>query len=154
MITTRSANKNDLEVIQVLNQEVFIDNQQYDPDLKMDWTKSPKGINYFTNLLNNPEFCCLIAEDAGKPVGYIAATPRKVSYLKGKYFEIDNMGVSPEYRSKGIGSLLIDKCLEWAKIKGYNKLHVNAYFTNKKALNFYKKNGFSEIDISLQINIQ
>ena len=154
MINIRTANKNDSEALQNLNQEVFIDNQQYDSDLKMDWSKSENGKNYFNKILNDPESCCFIAEENGQPVGYISASPRKVNYLKSKYFEIDNMGVAPKYRSKGIGSLLIDKCLGWAKIKGYNRLHVNAYFSNKKAVNFYKKNGFSETDISLQRNIQ
>lgn len=153
MINIRIANKNDLEIIQNLDQEVFVDNQKYDSDLKMDWTKSDDGKNYFNKILNDPESCCFIAEDAGKPVGYIIATPWKVNYLKSKYFEIDNMGVSPKYRSRGIGSLLIEECIAWAKTKGYKRMYVNSYFKNTKAVAFYKRNNFTEIDISLQRNI-
>lgn len=153
MINIRTANKNDLRILQDLNQELFIDNQQYDLDLRMDWPKSEDGKNYFNKILNDPKSCCFIAEENGKSVGYISASPRKINYLKSKWLEIDNMGVSFEYRSRGIGSLLINKCLECAKTKGYSKLYVNAYFANKGAINFYKKNGFSEIDISLQRNI-
>ena len=153
MIDVRTADKNDLETLQDLNQEVFVDNQQYDLDLRMDWSKSEDGKNYFNKILGDQESCCFIAEENGQPTGYISASPRKVNYLKSKYFEIDNMGVLPKYRSQGVGSLLIDKCLRWAKIKGYKKLHVNAYFANKKAVNFYKKNGFSEIDIGLEMGI-
>lgn len=119
----------------------------------MDWTKSDDGKNYFNKILNDLESYCLIAEDAGKPVGYIIATPWKVNYLKSKYFEIDNMGVSPKYRSRGIGSLLIEECIAWAKTKGYKRMYVNSYFKNTKAVAFYKRNNFTEIDISLQKNI-
>jgi len=153
MIDIRTANKNDLEIIQNLDQEVFVDNQKYDSDLRMDWTKSSEGINYFTNLINDPESCCLIAEDAEKPVGYITAAPRKITYFKTKHIEINGIGVAPKYRSQGIGSLLMEKCLEWARTKGYKKIYVNSYFKNTKAVDFYKKNGFSEIDICLQRNI-
>jgi ribosomal protein S18 acetylase RimI-like enzyme len=154
MIHIRTANRNDLEIIRNLDQEVFIDNQKYDSDLKMDWTKSGEGINYFTNLLNDHESCCLIAEDAEKPVGYIIATPRKITYFKTKHIEINGIGVTPKYQSQGIGSLLIEECIAWAKLKGYEKIYVNSYYKNTKAINFYKKGGFSEIDISLQKNIQ
>ena|SRR3989338_523887 len=153
MVCVRTANKNDLEILQDLNQEVFVDNQQYDSDLKMDWTKSEDGKDYFNKTLDDPESCYLIAKDAGKSVGYIIAIPRKVNYLKTKYIEIDNMGVTSAYRSKGVGTLLMEKCIEWAKTKGYTNLYVNVYFANKKGVNFYKKNGFSEIDICLQRNI-
>ncbi len=150
MVHIRTADKNEVKDIQNLNNEVFIDNQKYDSDLDMNWPQSDKGKEYFTKLLNNPDACCLLAEEDGKLVGYIAAAPKNISYRKSKFFEIENMGVIPEYRSKGIGSQLIQKCLEWAKNKGFQKLFVNAYFQNAKAIDFYKRNGFSEIDISLE----
>ena len=153
MIIIKQAKKKEVKELQKLNDEVFIDNQKYDPDLIIDWAKSDKGKAYFTNLLNNPTACCLVAEDNKKLVGYIAATPKDFGYRKNRYLEIENMGVIPGYRSKGIGSQLIQKCLEWTKDKGFKKAYVNYYFANSQALEFYKKNGFSEIDISLERNI-
>jgi len=153
VIKVRLANKNDLEIVQDLDQEVFVDNQKYDSDLKMDWTKSSEGINYFTNLLNDPESCCLIAEDAKKPAGYLTAAPRKITYFKTKQIEITGIGVTPKYRSQGIGSLLIEKCIVWARARGYKKAYVNSYVKNTEAIEFYRRNGFSEIDICLQRDI-
>jgi GNAT superfamily N-acetyltransferase len=43
--------------------------------------------------------------------------------------------------------------LEWAKLKGYQKMYVSAYFGNKDAIKFYKKNGFSEIDLGLEVDL-
>lgn len=108
---------------------------------------------YFTNLLNNSKSICLIAKDDNKNIGYLAACPKEIPYRLSRYIEIENMGVIPEYRSQGIGQKLIDECLKIAKDKGFQKVYVNAYFKNIGAINFYKKNGFTEIDISLEKNI-
>ena len=153
MVTIRHADKNEISDLQQLNNEVFIDNQKYDDDLDMNWAQSEKGKKYFTELLSNPGACCFIAEEHGIKVGYIAAGPKTVSSRKSRYFEIENMGVIPAYRSKGIGRMLMDECLKWAKTKGFQKAFVNSYFDNKQAIEFYKQNGFAEIDVSLEKNI-
>jgi ribosomal protein S18 acetylase RimI-like enzyme len=150
MINIRPANKDEVKVLQDLNDEVFIDNQKYDIDLDMNWAQSDRRKGYFTEVLNSPDAFCFIAEENGKEVGYIAAEPKIVSYRKSKYIEIENMGVIPEYRSKGVGSMLMNECLKWAKTQGFQKAFVNAYFDNTMAIDFYKRNGFLEIDVSLE----
>ena len=135
---------------QQLNQAVFVDNYQYDDDLDLNWALSVNGKKYFAERLTNPKACCLLAEEHGIPIGYIVAAPKEVEYVKSKYFEVENMGVIPEYRSKGIGKQLMNQCLSWAKKEGYQRAYVCAYFHNKKAVQFYKDNGFFDIDISLE----
>jgi diamine N-acetyltransferase len=150
MVNVRPANKNEVKDLQDLNDAVFIDNYKYDSDLDLNWAQSDKGHQYFTKLLDNPDSCCLIAEEDGRKIGYLAARPKPMSYRKSKYFEIENIGVIPEYRSKGIGTMLMNECLKWAKSQGFQKAYLNAYFDNHSAIEFYKRNGFSEIDLSLE----
>ncbi len=150
MLNIRLFRKDEVSDLQNLNDEVFIHNAEYDKDLDLTWAKSNKGRVYFTELLDNPEALCLIVEDEGKKVGYLAASPKKIDYRKSKYFEIENMGVTPEYRWKGIGKLIMNKCFEWAKSKGFEKAFVNSYIQNVEAIEFYKNNGFKEIDVSLE----
>ncbi len=152
-MTIRVARKDEVRVLQDLNDDVFVDNHKYDPDLKKDWAQSEAGREYFTGALNNPEAVCLVAEENGKQVGYLVAAPKNFGYRLSKYIEIENMGVSPDFRSKGIGVQLVDKCLELAKKKGYQKVYVNAYFENTKAIAFYEKCGLKKIDVSLERNI-
>jgi len=149
----RKATKDDIKTLQNLNDEVFVDNSKYDPDLKMDWAQSETGKEYFTDVVNNPNAICLITESEGKAIGYIAAGPKEFGYRLSKYLEIENMGVSPKHRSQGIGLKLIKECLKVAKERGFQKAYVNAYSENVGAINFYEKNGFNKIDISLEKDI-
>lgn len=149
-VKLRLANIDDVKILQELNQEVFVDNHQYDPDLIMEWALSEKGKHYFANLVQDNQAYCCLAEVNNKPVGYIAGREKKFGYRKSRYFEIENMGVIPEFRSKGIGALLINQTKEEAKKKGYQKIFVNSYFHNIKAIAFYKNHGMKEIDLSLE----
>lgn len=153
MITIVQAQMDEWSLLQDLNNEVFIDNTTYDPDLVLDWAHSELGAKYFKELVHNHIGLCLLAKDDGKAVGYIAASPKHIDYRKSRYLEIENMGVTPAYRSKGIGRQLIQTCKDWAKAQGFQKLFVNTYIMNTKAFDFYKKNGFEVIDISLEQSI-
>ena len=74
----------------------------------MDWATSEQGKDYFTQLLHKKDACTFIAQKDGKPVGYItAAPPADLSSRKSRYIEIENLGVNLQYRSHGIGAMLM-----------------------------------------------
>ena len=150
MILIRPATKDDIQVLQKLNKELFLDNQKYDPKLKMDWPMSEKGEEYFSELLDSEESIVLIANDNQIPVGYLAAEEREVDYRSGKCVFLENMEVSLEFRDKGIGGMLISELVNLANEKGVRKLYVTTYLKNNEALDFYRKNGFLDIDITLE----
>lgn len=149
MITIRKATIDDVQTLQDLNDLAFVDNSKYDKDINPEWAQSDSGKKYFSEVTQNPESCCLIAEDSGKPIGYIIAESKPMDYQKSKYLEIDNLGVIPEYQSRGVGSQLMEDCLKWGKSHGYQKAMVNTYLSNTRALEFYKEKGFAEIDVNL-----
>jgi len=150
MIKIRAGNIMDVSSLQNLNNEVFIDNAKYDEDIIQNWATGEGGKRYFTDLFLQENSLCLIAEEDNKSIGYLVARHKQIDYRKSRYLEIENMGVNPEHRGKGIGNLLLLECAKWAKKHNYQKLFVNAYTENKNAINFYKKNSFVEIDISLE----
>lgn len=57
--------------------------------------------------------------------------------------EIRSLAVKKESQKKGIGSLLVKKCLHEAKKLGVNKVFVLTYIPE-----FFKKTGFKELDKS------
>ncbi|NIF07489.1 GNAT family N-acetyltransferase [Chryseobacterium sp. Tr-659] len=56
--------------------------------------------------------------------------------------EIKNIAVAEPYRSKGIGSILIDKAKEIARDNHYKTLTVGTSDTGFQQIQFYEKNGF------------
>ena len=58
---------------------------------------------------------------------------------------IEGIFVDRNYRSKGIGKKLIDYCK-----KNYNTLSLNVYCKNKKAIEFYKREGFESCEKKLE----
>jgi ribosomal protein S18 acetylase RimI-like enzyme len=149
MIKIRTAGKDDVSALQKLNHELFLDNQKYDPELKVEWPMSEDGNKYFSELIDRESYV-LIAEDNENPVGYLVAEEREVEYRKGKSVFIENMGVSPSSQNKGIGGMLVSELVNLINEKGIKKIYVTTYLKNNKALDFYRKNGFSDIDITLE----
>ena len=61
----------------------------------------------------------------------------------GKYLEIDNFVVNPEYRSKGIGKLLTDFVEKKALDIGCSSIVLDAFTGNFGAHRFYYNQGYS-----------
>lgn len=56
--------------------------------------------------------------------------------------------VSPEFRGKHVGEMLVKHCLEQARICNYKVLQFNAVVaSNTVALNLYKKLGFTQLGV-------
>jgi ribosomal protein S18 acetylase RimI-like enzyme len=54
--------------------------------------------------------------------------------------------VKDEYKMKGIGKKLVEKIIEDARIKNYERMRLDTLNTMEAALNLYRKNGFYEIE--------
>lgn len=54
------------------------------------------------------------------------------------------MGLLPKYRGHGLGSQLLHKTLEHAKLIGLEKVELHVYTTNTSAIALYKKHGFEQ----------
>lgn len=62
----------------------------------------------------------------------------------GKYLELDNVVVSSEYRSKGVGKLMSDFLEDLARREGCETMMLDAYLENEKAHAFYEREGFTK----------
>lgn len=54
------------------------------------------------------------------------------------------LGVLEEYRGNGIGSHLLQRGLEWAAARGYEKVYQSIPATNEEAIEFLETHGWSE----------
>ena len=64
---------------------------------------------------------------------------------------LDDLCVDENCRSKGIGKALYEAVVETAKNNGCYNLTLNVWAFNKRAYDFYKKLGFEEQKIGMEI---
>lgn len=55
---------------------------------------------------------------------------------------LSRMIVKPEYRNQGIGSIIIDYLIEYAKNLGYKEMSLGVDIDNNNAKHLYEKKGF------------
>jgi RimJ/RimL family protein N-acetyltransferase len=99
-----------------------------------------KWINGFAK---QPAALLLVAEYDGKVVGLLdfCTRPRRKAAHSGEL----GISVHPDYQGQGIGKTLLSVLLDWAKEhKQVEKVFLNVFATNAKAIALYKKLGFIE----------
>ena len=88
-----------------------------------------------------------VAKANGEDVGGGGIFPTKG--LDPKTCELVKMYVSPAVRGKGLGKLLLNRCIEEAKNAGYKMMYIETMPELTTAIEMYKKNGFTFIPGSL-----
>lgn len=94
-------------------------------------------------------------DEVHKPIGVITIVKGKAIYNLGDFGIITELFILPEFRSKGVGALLIGKAKQYCKLRGWRKLEVGAPSVQARPLTFefYKKNNFIEKGPKLRLEI-
>ena len=99
--------------------------------------ESSNNIDYYNNYdENNTNYDIIVAKENNKIIGSI--TMYKLELFTFSFqpaIEIFNVGVSKEYRNKGIAKKVFEYIIKYAKENGYNSIHLtcldNAYNAHK-----------------------
>lgn len=86
----------------------------------------------------------LIAEIAGKPVGYakLIAGSTEVGITAARPVELSRLYSHQEFLGKGVGQDLMDACFERAISHNHDLMWLGVWNYNPRAQRFYEKNGF------------
>lgn len=153
-IKIRQSTKDDWKHVQRLNIEVYENSFQFDSHMDHQDPYSESSIKEYQDDVINPNKFCVLAEVDGNPVGYLVGSENNLPWRTNKRGEIHHMGVSPAYRSHGIGSMLVKEFKSWCLSRGITHLAATAYFADSKAREFYERQGLSPIDVSLEGEIK
>ena len=104
-----------------------------------------------TDRVNTPIFAAILE---GELVGYCfcvrqaqtAASMRKITTLY-----IDDLCVDAALRGRGIGKVLYDYAVEFARDQGYYNLTLNVWACNPSAMRFYEKCGLSVQKVGMEL---
>jgi diamine N-acetyltransferase len=112
---------------------------------------------YIEEVINDDSKSLFVAEVESKVVGFAECFVVKSSSFpvirKREWVQLDNIAVKRDYQNHRLGSLLLDKVLEWAKNKGINRVELKVYSFNLKAVNFYAEKGFRDLNKTMYLNL-
>jgi len=94
-------------------------------------------------------YLCLGAYDREVLIGICGIWVLNKLYI-GKHLEPDNVFVLPEYRSSGVGKLMLDRVLNYALEIGCNTAEINCYINNEKGIQFWNNQGYKAIGYHMQ----
>jgi ribosomal protein S18 acetylase RimI-like enzyme len=96
-----------------------------------------------SDLLSKPEHgACWVAEGEGRLCGYLLAVFMFSLEHGGLMAEIDELFVSPEMRSAGVGTLLVAAAERDLAGRGLVRLQLQLAVDNERARLFYERLGF------------
>ena len=126
MITIRDWTEKDLPNLMALERACFADA----------WTT-----DMMKNEFTRDGFCGALAEEDGRPVGYVCGF---TLFEDGELFKI---AVLQDCRGKGIGGLLLDAFIKQTVNKGAEKIFLEVRVSNQSALGLYNSRGFEKTRI-------
>lgn len=72
----------------------------------------------------------------------------------GKHVEPDNVFIKEEYRSRGVGQLMMDYLFQYAKEIGCEGTEVNCYVTNENGQRFWERQGYKPLAYHYFMNFE
>lgn len=101
----------------------------------------PKRIAWFKDKLakNEDSWICFVAQTNNVNVGFVVASKED----DGRKF-INSIYIEPAFQGKGIGTVLMQRALDWLGDNEDVYLEVLSY--NQNAINFYERFGFEKTD--------
>jgi ribosomal protein S18 acetylase RimI-like enzyme len=90
----------------------------------------------------SPSSFPMLAEDGDRPIGlaWVRIDPERPTNAA-----MYSVWVDPDYRRRGVGRMLLDAAIEWARAAGAERLVLSVALGPGSALAFYESAGFTEI---------
>jgi len=98
-------------------------------------------------MLAGGEAAVFVATDGdeilGLAQGAVMSSPSDGMFLPRRFFMIYDLVVAEDRRGRGLGALLVDACVEWARSHGFDQIALTTPSSNIDGMRFYERLGFS-----------
>ena len=146
-VITRVATINDYQGLS----EVYQEDDDYHadglPSVFIKTSIPARDQGYIKSILEDDESILLVAEKNKIIVGLVHAqirnTPNLPIVKPIKYAYVMDIAVRSEFRSLGIGNILMDEVKEWALSKRAHQIRLNVWNFNQTAMRFYRDLGYT-----------
>ena len=136
MITVDVAKPSDIDTLVVLLASLFADEAEFAADS----AKQKVGLELILN--DSTQGQILVAREADSVVGMVNLLFTVSTALGGHVAILDDLIVTPAYRSKGVGKLLMDAALNFCSARGFARISLQTDSDNYTAQHLYESRGF------------
>lgn len=144
-LTVRYAKQEELPRVNVLRQQVSELHAQGRPDVF-----HPGFCEELRQRINDffaaPEYdvivACLDGTVCGFAVVQYVERPESAYQCARRFYHIEEFGVDPAFRRRGVGTALLDFCRGEARRRGFARLELDVWSFNEAAQRFYASAGF------------
>ena len=146
-ITIRDATEADLPEIENLISELIVSIEDQENIAR------EAALTNFKFMLLDENSHALVADLNDEVIGLINFTTRQTILHSGQSGLIDELVVSKNYRTIGVGTKLVNSAAEKCRSFGCIELEVSTESTNQGAQDFYKRLGFKEQGLIFELDL-
>lgn len=140
----RKPKLDDYDSIINLYKQLYEAEVPYDDNLSKEYLLKDKQKKLIKDRIKSRKKVFLVAETDNMIIGLIDGFMMdNICYLEKEAY-LDHLCVDERYRNQKVATELIEAFTKKVKEKGAKYIKLNAFENNIKAVNFYKKNGFTE----------
>ena len=123
----------------------------HDPEvMNTDWPRQ-HGRESFQALVDDPDRVGLLAEVGGElAAGLMGSYPELTPFVRLREARLNSLWVVPQHRGLGLGGLLVDAFVDWARERGARYAVVTAFSANPTAIRLYERHGFGSHTVTLR----
>ena len=111
----------------------------------LDYPNTPEAVaERIANMAGNPDSRLLVAEQAGKAVGFISLHFIPQIALAGEFCRVSYLCVSDHVRGGGIGQKLLDEAERLAAERGCDRMEIHSHTRRVRAHQFYARARYEE----------
>ena len=153
MVNIRKAKTEDLAHLEELYRELEEDAVLYQPEHFV-FSSAGTRSEQMKDFLDSDTQAMFVAEVDGEVIGFahvVLIKAKKVPCLKPETsLYLQDLVVTAEYRSRGIGTILLNEAKKYGKDNGADFFRTQVFPQNTDGMRFYERNGFSTKMITIE----
>jgi GNAT superfamily N-acetyltransferase len=150
-VTVRTASHEDISELVTSVTELFREDAgEHDSSMDIEWPIRD-GAAYYSSLMTDQACLLAVAGNSDRTVGHLVGKLSEPNSIRLERLAVlESMRVEPGYRRAGVGGLLVQHFLDWARIRDARQASVTAYVANQAAQRLYMRYGFSPMSVTLR----
>jgi GNAT superfamily N-acetyltransferase len=151
-VRIRRAGARDVEALVTISAGLWAEDAgTHDPEvMNTDWPRV-HGRASFESLVDDPDRVGLLAEAGGELAGGLMGSyPELTPFVRLREARLNSLWILPAHRGLGLGGLLVEAFLDWARGRGAPYAVVTAFAANPTAIRLYERHGFGPHTVTLR----